>query len=135
MTETESILSYDDYELVITKLDSTYKGVCQELLFEDESDSLGQLASQFVISIQNKLLAKKKEKQISTILKYQREVWEKQDNLEMYLKGLNYSCYSYRVPDSQVSYRYAVSPEYRDAFQKNKNSVSDFPSWTVVRIF
>ena len=131
----ESILSYDDYKLIITELDSTYKGVCQELPFEDKSDSIGHLASQFVLSIQNNLLAKKeKEKKISKILQYQQEVWEKQDLLEAYLtEELGYSCYSDRILGSRVNCRHAVSPEYREAFEENRDG--NFPSWAVVRIF
>ena len=131
----ESKFSYEGYELIITELDSTYRAVCHELPFEDESDSIGHLASQFVISIQNKLLAKKeKEKKISKILQYQREVWGKQDLLEAYLtEELGYFCYSYGILGSQGNCRYAVSPEYQEAFKENRNS--DFPSWAVVRIF
>ena len=131
----ESILSYNDYELKITELDSTYKGVCHKLPFEDESDSIGHLASQFVISIQNKLLAKKeKEKQISKILQYQQEVWGKQDLLEAYLtEELGYFCYSDRILGSRGNCRYAVSPEYQEAFEENREG--NFPSWAVVRIF
>ena len=131
----ESILSYNDYELKITELDSTYKGVCHELLFADESDSIGHLASQFVQSIQNNLLAKKeKEKKISKILQYQKEVWDKQFSLERYLtEELGYSFYYNKILGSRGNCNYAVSPEYREAFEENRDD--NFPSWAVVRIF
>jgi len=122
----QSKFSHEGYELIITLKESSYKGECEKLGYYARYEDIGSLITNFLDFVDKRTA-------LGKILQYQQEVWEKQDLLEEYLIGLGYSFYTYTIPGNQGSYRCAVSAEYEEAFQKNKNS--EFPNWAVVRIF
>jgi len=128
----QSKFSHEGYELIVTFDESNCRGYCEKLHYSDRYDDIGSLITSFMDFV-DRIEKNKRKAALEKILQYQQEVWEKQDRLEDYLRGLGYSFYTYTIPGNQGNYRCAVNPEYEEVFQKNKNA--EFPKWAVVRIF
>jgi len=122
----QSKFFHEGYELIIIHDESSYEGECEKLGYFARYEDIGSLITNFLNFVDKKTA-------LGKILQYQQEVWKEQDRLEEYLRGLGYQFYTYTIPGNQGNYRLAVSPEYEEAFQKNKNA--DLPKWAVVRIF
>lgn len=128
----ESIFSYNGYELIITFETDAVRSECKSIHYYWRHKDAGEAVTRFKEFIDSEY---PRRLVLKGILPYQQKVWEEQDNLEAHLEKLGgFSFYSYTIPGiKDFKYKVAVHEDYQEAFQNNKNG--DFPSWAVIRIF